>query len=315
MSADHVTILCKKVEEDASSLTRRYEKSVEKLEMASEIIPDNDEHQLLDLACLLSRLVQVKKDSEQSLQKLLFMTAFDIKYSGNNDLAKRLADSRALELLSLVRNNLGLLEALIIRADSAADDLHCQLELSNSSENELEPEAESAGFSNRNLSTVQNQETNLLHYTNMEMSTSFQEESLNAPTLINKNGVWIKTYNGIHLESSETRRATAFGRLKQDFDKQCINILILEKERNSLLHRADTLELEKLSMEARFSRLQTEVLELRKTIGKLRRKLAVDENKWNSRLEVAQLQVSELQAIQTGPQERLNSSVNLASSK
>lgn len=311
MSSNHISSLCKKVEREASSLALRYTNSVEKLENASRLIPDHDEKRLLDLACILSRLVLVKKETDTSIQKLLFVTAFDIKYSGNKLLVKSLADSRAMELLSVTRANLGLLEALIIRADSTSDEIRAKMECSSSPERAPEPDLEPE------ISIVASRERNSeqpdVRDTSMELNTSFHEELLDTPTIMNRNGVWIKTYNGIHLESSDTRRATAFGRLKRDFDTQCLNIVILEKERNSLLHRADTLELEKLSTEAKYSRLQAEVIELRKTIGVLRRKLAIEEKNWHSRLDVAQLQVSELRAIQA--QERLNSSVNLASSK
>lgn len=307
MSLDHINTLCTKIVEDASSLNKRYDSSVENLERASSLL--DDEQKLLNLACLVSRLVQVRKESEQSIQKLLFLTAYDIKYSGGLGLSKKHADARAMELVALARKSLGLLEALLLRAEGETSQLN---QLEESSSPEKDPEAHFVSDSNRETAHVLRNET---YNSSMVFSPFYQEESLDTPTLINKNGIWIKTYNGIHLESPDTQRATAFGRLKQDFDKQCVNILILEKERNALLHRADTLELEKVSMDAKYTRLQEEVMELRKTITILRRKLAVDENKWNSRLEVAKFQVSELHTNRATTQDRPNSSANLVSSK
>lgn len=298
MSLDHINTLCNKIVQDASSLASRYEASVEGLENASAVLPDNDPKKLIELACLLSRLVQVKKEGEQAIQSLLFLTAYDMKYCGNLGLAKRQADSRAMELLAVARNSLGLLKALILRAEAERTECYRQLEESSSSGKESEaPEV-----------------TSHEKQTRREETAPIQDDSFETPTLINKNGIWIKSFNGIHLESYDTKRATTLGRLKRNFDKQCSNIIILEKERNALLHRTDTLELEKLSMEAKYTRMQAEVMELRKSVASLRRKFAADESRWSRRLEVAQLQLVELQTNGEA-QDRPNSSANLVSSK
>ncbi|GEQ70616.1 hypothetical protein JCM33374_g4294 [Metschnikowia sp. JCM 33374] len=55
-----------------------------------------------------------------------------------------------------------------------------------------------------------------------------------APTLEFRAGTWVKTFQGHVLEDPVSKRMTDFGRLKQDFDKQSANILVLERERNKI---------------------------------------------------------------------------------
>lgn len=154
-------------------------------------------------------------------------------------------------------------------------------------------------FTDRNTSTTSRNSSTSWNTSTSGNTSTYRDCSISdhssRPKLINKNGRWIRNCNGVDMENPETQRSTAFGRLKRDFDRQCLNILILEKERNTLLLKANTLESANKALDAKYASLVTEVTDLRQTLAALRRKLSVEESKWSRRLEVANSRLSKAQ--------------------
>lgn len=59
-----------------------------------------------------------------------------------------------------------------------------------------------------------------------------------------KDGKWVKTYRGNSVEEKDSSSLNELGKLKQDFDRQIANILVLEKERNYLALQVEKLKLQ-----------------------------------------------------------------------
>lgn len=331
----HVVALCQKSLDCASELARRYGKVVFDLEnLLGRFSSKNQEQLLVQTTCLLSEVELAKKEQDASIQVLTETCGLDNYAGATCAESPNFSDAKTTHLLARVENAMAHLDFVMTRAEMVqsrmaetgemevleelaggkaspsllgttpsttitSSGLSRSLEVSGksphtSADNTLENIFTDGNTSttSRNTSTSWNTSTSGNTSTSRDCSIS---DHSSRPKLINKNGRWIRNCNGIDMENPETHRSTAFGRLKRDFDRQCLNILILEKERNTLLLKANTLESANKALDAKYARLLTEVTDLRQTVAALRRKLSVEESKWSRRLEVANSRLSKAQ--------------------
>lgn len=326
----HVVALCQKSLDCASELAKRYGKVVFDLEnLLGGFSSKTQEQTLVQTTCLLSEVELAKKEQDASIQGLTEACGLDNYPGATCAESPNFSDAKTTQLLARVENAMAHLDFVMVRAEDMVQSRMAEtgemevleghaggnaspsllgttpsttitssgpsrsLEVSGkslhiSADNTLENL-----FTDRNTSTTsRNSSTSWNTSTSRDCSIS---DHSSGPKLINKNGRWIRNCNGVDMENPETHRSTAFGRLKRDFDRQCLNILILEKERNILLLKANTLESANKALDAKYARLLTEVTDLRQTVAALRRKLSVEESKWSRRLEVANSRLSKAQ--------------------
>lgn len=339
----HVVALCQKSLDCASELARRYGKVVFDLEnLLGRFSSKNQEQLLVQTTCLLSEVELAKKEQDASIQVLTETCGLDNYPGATCAESPNFSDAKTTQFLARVENAMAHLDFVMTRAEMV------QSRMAETGEMEVLEELAGGKASPSLLGTTPSttitssgpskslkvsgksfhtSADNTLEniFTDGNTSTTSRNTSTSRdcsisdhssrPKLINKNGRWIRNCKGIDMENPETQRSTAFGRLKRDFDRQCLNILILEKERNTLLLKANTLESANKALDAKYARLLTEVTDLRQTVAALRRKLSVEESKWSRRLEVATSRLSKAQRNASLDVYRPNSSANLASSK
>mgnify|MGYP001201078028 FL=1 len=76
--------------------------------------------------------------------------------------------------------------------------------------------------------------TNVLRYLCEQSTVEKLACNPTATVLKCEGSKFVKTYQGYDIEEPGDTHANALGRLKRDFDKQCLNILALERERNQM---------------------------------------------------------------------------------
>lgn len=325
----HVVALCQKSLDCASELARRYGKVVFDLEnLLGRFSSKTQEQKLVQTTCLLSEVELAKKEQDASIQVLTEACGLDNYPGATCAESPNFSDAKTTHLLARVENAMAHLDFVMTRAEMVqsrmaetgemevleelaggkaspsllgttpsttitSSGLSRSLEVSGKSPHTSADNTLENIFTDGNTSTT-SRNTSTSGNTSTSRDCSISDHS-SRPKLINKNGRWIRNCYGIDMENPETHRSTAFGRLKRDFDRQCLNILILEKERNTLLLKANTLESANKALDAKYASLVTEVTDLRQTVAALRRKLSVEESKWSRRLEVATSRLSKAQ--------------------
>ncbi|SGZ53558.1 CIC11C00000003496 [Sungouiella intermedia] len=81
--------------------------------------------------------------------------------------------------------------------------------------------------------------------------------------LCSRNGKWVKTLNNLDLEHSKSGKLSSYGVLMKEYEKQCDNILLLERERNLLLLETSQLEEENTTLRLKNDELNGVIQSLR----------------------------------------------------
>lgn len=81
--------------------------------------------------------------------------------------------------------------------------------------------------------------------------------------LCTRNGKWVRTLNNLDLEHSKSGKLTSYGVLMKEYEKQCDNILLLERERNLLLLKISQLEEENITLRLKNDELNGVIQSLR----------------------------------------------------